>query len=121
MGASPLSITRECIDNVVVLRLRGELSSEGHEPLVRAADAEMAHGRLNIVLDASELEFISSRGFGAMIKLHHHVRRRFGRLRVAALNQRIAPMARLLRLDKLLTIDRTVDDAITAFQKDVWM
>lgn len=121
MSRPALYTTRHAVENVVVISVFGELNGSTQEELWRAVDREIDDGRLNVVIDASGLSYVSSRGFAALIRIVQRVRKRFGDVRLAALNQTVGPMFRLLRFDRLLRMYDTVDKAVSSFQRDVWM
>jgi anti-sigma B factor antagonist len=77
-----------------------------------AAQAGVRH----IVLDLENIEFVDSSGLNSMVDLLAAVKRRHGRLGVAAATQHVEVLFKLTRLELVFTIRRTVIEAIDAIE-----
>jgi anti-anti-sigma factor len=70
----------------------------------------------SVVLDCSRLEFLSSLGLGALIRLDRQLRPTGGRLRLCGLNPHLREFFAITRLDRVMLI--ADDEAITAAATD---
>ncbi len=69
-----------------------------------------SHGSL--VLDLSQLEHLSSAGLGVLITLHDRCREANGKLVLVGLQNGIAKLLSITKLDDYLTITEGIDDAV---------
>ena len=72
-------------------------------------------GRSTILLDFSDVGFLSSAAIGKLIKLNNRVQAGKGQLRLAAIRPEIFEVFRLLKLDETFHIHDTVDEALQAY------
>ena len=73
-------------------------------------------GVRHIVLDLENINFVDSAGLNALVDLLGAVKRRHGRVGVAAATQHVEVLFKLTRLELVFTIRRTVIDAIDAIE-----
>ena len=111
-----LTITQESIGEVAVLKLKGTMmgepeTSDFHEQKFRLLDS----GRVNLVLDLSELKMINSYGLGALIAALVTTRKKGGDIRLAHVSKEIDQVIETVQLDKIFKIFRTVEQAATSF------
>jgi anti-anti-sigma factor len=71
-------------------------------------------GARPIIVDASNLNFIQSLGFGALVAMHNQARAAGGRVIVAGLQSRVLKVLQLTRLDAVLEIAATREQAVRA-------
>jgi anti-anti-sigma factor len=67
------------------------------------------------VLDLSKIDFVDSSGLGALVKLVKKTQSVEGSLQVVA-NARVMQTVKLVRLEKFLSIQPSVDDAVASLQ-----
>jgi anti-sigma B factor antagonist len=70
---------------------------------------------IKLVLDFHRVEHLSSAALGMIVALNRVIGQRAGQLRVAAVNDDLQKVFKLMRLHKLVTITKTTDDAIESF------
>jgi len=75
-------------------------------------------GVRNIILDLENVRFVNSTGLNALVELLALVKKRQGRLGIAAATQQVEVLFKLTRLELVLTIRRTVIECIDAIEKD---
>lgn len=78
------------------------------EQLVRIADLKPRR----IVLDLAGLEFLSSVGVSALLRLHRVAKDNGADLRFAAASPTIRTLLRAVKLDALISMHDTVEDAL---------
>jgi anti-sigma B factor antagonist len=77
-----------------------------------AREASVRH----IVLDLENIKFVDSAGLNAMVELLSVVKKRQGRIGMAAATAHVEVLFKLTRLELVFTIRRTVIDAIDAIE-----
>lgn len=70
----------------------------------------------DLVLDCSQVEFLSSLGLGSLIRLDRQLRPSGGRLRLCGLNPHLREVFAITRLDRVMLISD--DDAIAGTSSD---
>lgn len=75
-----------------------------------------AAGIRNVVLDMENIKFVDSAGLNQLVDLLGAVKRRHGRLGIAAATQHVEVLFKLTRLELVFTIRRTVLEAIDAIE-----
>jgi anti-sigma B factor antagonist len=73
-------------------------------------------GVRHIVLDLENIKFVDSAGLNCMVELLGTVKKRHGRIGIAAATQHVEVLFKLTRLELVFTIRRTVIDAIDAIE-----
>jgi len=73
-------------------------------------------GVRNIVLDLENIKYVDSAGLNAMVDLLGAVKRRHGRIGMAAATQHVEVLFKLTRLELVFTIRRSVIEAIDAIE-----
>ena len=101
-----------------VLAIRGTADSATVPDLEQAFDRLAAAQHPLVVLDLSELSFISSLAMGCLVTLHKTVTRRGGSLRCAALQPLVAEAFSQVRLNDLIEIHDTVESALRSARAD---
>ena len=80
--------------------------------LLDAASAR-AH---RLVIDMSKVAMLASAGIGSLISIHQACHKAGGRLVVCNIDQQIGQMLKLTRMDKMLNIEPTREQAIDSFK-----
>jgi len=81
-------------------------------------DGHAGAGVRNIVLDLQNVRYVNSSGLNALVDLLATVKKRHGHLGVAAATQQVQVLFKLTRLELVLTIRRTVLEAVDAIERD---
>lgn len=104
---------------VAILDVSGKLTGGGGDEMLReAVDTLVGSGRLRIVLNLSDIEFMDSAGVGELVASHRMVSRFGGQLKIANAPQKVYSS---LSIAKLLPIFEVFDDekkAVQSFLKD---
>ncbi|MBZ0173418.1 MAG: STAS domain-containing protein [Phycisphaerales bacterium] len=67
-----------------------------------------------LIVDLGHVEVLTSAGIGTLVRLHKRMEERKGRLAVCALNEELAELFRLTRIDRLFVL---TDDRNTALRE----
>jgi anti-sigma B factor antagonist len=97
-------------DGVVVVTL-GEDECIG---LWKALEPHVDAGRKNIVLDMGQVAFLNSVNIAAIIAARNKVVGLGGKLAIADLRDRVRSIFKVLKLDRLFDLGRSLDAAIAA-------
>jgi len=97
-----------------VLSVTGELELATAPRLRQAVVGLVGEGHVDIVLDLSGVDFVDSIGLGVIVSVLKRVRGRDGRLVVAGPVPRVRALFELTRLDEIVAVHDTVDQAVGA-------
>jgi anti-anti-sigma factor len=103
--------TREQKDTCQVFRLTGLLDAFSEPTFQKVVGKFIEDGPPQIILDLSKIDFVDSSGLGALVKLVKKTQSVEGTLQVVA-NARVMQTVKLVRLEKFLSIQASVDDAL---------
>ena len=101
-------------NDITSLVLSGELDAFNCDYVLKCVESLVQDGCTKLVLDCTELTFISSVGIGMLMRVHSRMKRIGGDVNVAGVQGTVANIVRLVRLDKALHMFDTVDDAVEA-------
>jgi len=98
---------------VVVLRVRGRIDGRSAPDLMKRGLEEQAPDR-TLILNLSEIGFVSSAGVGALMVLSDTASRQGGSVRLPAPSDAVMTLLKLLNLHNYLAIDATESAALGA-------
>ena len=105
-GATIVTIQLRRLDHASTAKLKGQISA-----------AAAAHPGLPVVVDMSQLEFVPSVALGALVELNKVLRQGGQRLALAAMNRQIRSTFAVSRLDKLIDVHPTLEEALSPLDK----
>ena len=73
-------------------------------------------GQERVVLDMSSLQFVDSSGLGAILSLLRRLTAGGGDLRIAAVTPTVAALLQLVRLDQIIGIYDSSEEAVRSFR-----
>lgn len=103
-------------DGIVVIELGGRLDESSCEYFFECMQTLIEEGHRRIVVDASDLGYVSSIGLGMLIRGQSRIRTRGGELHLAALQGAVFDVLRVTHLDRLFDIHTTVEEAVESMQ-----
>lgn len=103
--------TREIKDNYQLFRLTGLLDAFSELIFRKSIGTCIDEGPKDIILDLSKIEFVDSSGLGALVQLVKKAQTDGGTLQVVS-NPRVTQTVKLVRLEKFLSLQNSVSDAI---------
>ncbi len=118
MASSDSRLDLEDIGGVTVARFldRKILDEANIEAVGRELFALVdVDGRKEIILDFDLVEYLSSAALGKLITMHKKVAAAKGRLVLCNIHKDILEVFQLTRLDQVLTLCKTLDDALERF------
>ena len=112
-----LDFTKEELEDIVVLILKGNLDALTATELRPTIDELVSSRRTKVIFDLRELTLIDSSGVGAIVSLFKRVRMLGGDVKIARLSNQPKEIFRLLRLDRAFELYETVEAAKLKFKK----
>ena len=101
-----MHITSEDDGEVLEMRVAGRLDNEWAYHLTDVIDEAVRRGSHSVVLDLSEVSYISSAGIGALVRAHKQFQAIRGFFGVGTAPPHVAEIIRMTGLAKMLLVDR---------------
>jgi anti-sigma B factor antagonist len=106
-------------DGILVIKLHGKLDSTRTEEFQSEVRKHLESGNKKIILDCSNLGYVSSLGLGSLVALETKLRRQGGAVKLAGVQGNVAEILSLVRLDAVLGIYGDIAYAQEAFQEEL--
>ena len=106
----------EKVGDVTVITLAEEHLDAGNADVFRRAVAPALKDCRNLVLDLGRVQFVDSRGCGAILLCLKHVSKGGGDLKLCCVTEQVQLVFELIRMDQICQVTGTRDEAIQAFQ-----
>jgi anti-anti-sigma factor len=107
-----MEIKEETRGKVKVIGLRGRLDASSYPAVEKQLQSLMDRGEERLVLDLSELTYISSLGLRAFIVVAKNIQRVNGRLALAGLNDHIYEIFKIARFTSIFSILPSCEEAV---------
>jgi anti-sigma B factor antagonist len=114
-----VDITKESVDNVYLIKIVGDVDAASSIYLDKAVSEGVQKNFDKLVIDCSELEYISSAGLGVFMSYIQDFRESGAQMVLFGLNDRVANVFDILGLNQLLTIVDTKEEALTRVSNEV--
>ena len=109
-----LGIDVQKVDGLPVLLVKGEIDIYTAPMFKQAVVGLVSDGHSDVVIDLSGVTFMDSSGFGTLLGATRRLRPAGGGLYLAGANTTIQRMLRLTRLDTIMGLYETAEDAVRA-------
>jgi anti-sigma B factor antagonist len=110
-----MEITQRVEDGITVVQPDGRIDTEAADQLDQVLQAALASGSHKIVVDLSKVEYISSAGLRSLAAVLVTCRDEGGDLKLAALNERVTRVFKIIGFDLLMSVTDTPETAISEF------
>ncbi len=101
---------------IAIVEIRGSFVSDEEAELLRAIVADfMEQGNVSLVLDLHKLNYINSRGIGAVIAAHASYKKHGGEMKLAGLTGTVQNVLAVTRLTGVFEVYDTLDGAVQSF------
>ncbi len=114
-----LPISERKHNGVIILSVEKTLKGEGENALRQRLDALVRQGCLQILIDLKNLPYVDSTDLGRLIRSHLSVRQAGGRVRLCNLSERVMSLMKMTRLDTVLELYHTEEEALAHFGKQM--
>jgi len=102
--------------DLLILSADGGLNSDTAHEFVGELERLVDQGTKKIIVDCSNLEYVSSYGIGVLIGLHRKLAKKGGDVKFAAIRSAVIQILSLTRIDRLFDIYPDVEQARLAFR-----
>lgn len=92
----PFAVHRAAEGDVSVLSLEGHLDAHTAPEFERAIQAEIDAGRVRLLVDGSQLKYISSAGLGVFMSFIEEIRERGGDIKICSLIPKVQQIFEIL-------------------------
>ncbi len=106
-----VSITRTSEDGKEVMQVQGEVDASSSIELDNAMKEALSAGQSKVMIDCTQLEYISSAGLGVFMSYLEEIRSKDISLVIYGLRPKVAHVFEILGLDQLLEIKDTRKEA----------
>lgn len=113
-----LQIEEEIIKGVVVIKLSGLVDSANSHLLENRLGELIDQGHVRLVFDLSDIDYISSAGWGIFVSEMKGIREKDGDLKLSGMAPDVRDVFELLEFDSLLTPYNDVSEAIIDFDEE---
>jgi len=103
--------TREVRNNHQLFRLTGLLDAFSEATFRKVLSKCIDEGPKHVILDLSKIDFVDSSGLGALVQLVKKAQTLEGTLQIVS-NARVTQTVKLVRLEKFLSLQPSVDEAV---------
>jgi anti-anti-sigma factor len=100
---------------ITLLTPQGRLDASGVRPFEIELQEHLAAGRIHLLVDMSQVAYVSSVGLRMFLKVMRDTHRRGGVLRLCQLNPRVLEIFQIAGFDRVLHIVQTREEAEQAF------
>lgn len=111
-----LHIEEELVEDTTVLKLSGLVDSATSHYLETKLSELVESNKVKLVIDLTDVDYISSAGWGIFVCEIKGIRERNGDIKLAGMLPDVRDVFELLEFDTLLTPYNTVTDALMAFE-----
>lgn len=110
-----MEIRKETIQDVDVLALEGRLDASSAKQLKTQVQELTGAGRVNMVVDLEEVDFLDSSGLGSLVAALRSVNKLDGDIKLASLQEPVRVIIELTRLHRVFEIFGNATDAVESF------
>ncbi|HOK13972.1 MAG TPA: STAS domain-containing protein [Candidatus Kapabacteria bacterium] len=116
MNNSNFKIEKKKIDDLAVLSISGYLDAHTSPLLEQELEKSVKDGCYKIIVNFSDLDYISSAGLGVFMAFIEDVRQNGGDIKLTNMKEKVFAVFDLLGFPLLFDILNEEDEAITKFQ-----
>jgi anti-sigma B factor antagonist len=106
-------------EGIVLLDCNGRITAGDDTARFRSQmDGMAAAGKVNVILNLAEIDFIDSTGLGAMVVASSEAKKRGGKIKLVNLNKRNVELLVVTKLTTIFDIFDNEQDAVNSFFPD---
>jgi anti-sigma B factor antagonist len=107
-----VTIERTLVRDKVVLRVAGRMDAESTPVFEAECESCIAEGSTSLVLDLSNLTYVSSMGLGAIVRVAKQLRDAGGEVRICCLTGLVRQLFEITRLNHVFPPHDSVESAL---------
>lgn len=113
-----IDFSRRLTENgTVVIRLGGELTGDSSDYFFGCVEEEIENGNFRIVINCSDLGYISSVGLGTLVRARSRVAGAEGKIFLACIESRVMDVLQIVHFDRIFNIYPSEEEAIAEIEK----
>jgi anti-sigma B factor antagonist len=105
-------------EGVVILALKGRLTSGESTAIREKVEQAIAAGHLNVLFDLTNVDYVDSTGLGGMVICYTTLKKLGGALKLVNPNKRNVELLALTKLHTIFEVFVEVQDAVNSFFPD---
>ena len=109
---SQFTVETEERGDVVIIQLGGHITEMGADQISNLLDSRFEKGAAKLVFDLTAVKFMSSTGLGQIMRAYRSAASNSGYVKIVNPQPLIADLFRITKLDKLLPICTSVEEAM---------
>jgi len=109
-----MTLERSCVGDVTVLRVGGRIGVAEADELALHFERVFADGCWRVVLDATDMDYLTSTGLGVLMGAMRKIRSHGEALRVVQPQPLVLDILRTTKMTKLLSLFPSLDEALRA-------
>lgn len=109
-----MEITKEILSNQAIVKLTGRLDTTNYNKLDSELDSLMNEGQVKLLIDCTDLNYISSSGLRVFLVYLKRVKSSEGSLSIFGMQPMIEEIFRISGFTSLFTIHSTREEALAA-------
>jgi anti-sigma B factor antagonist len=110
-----LEVTETIREGILILALKGRLTSGESNVIREKVDQAIAAGQLNVVFDLTHVDYVDSTGLGGMVICYTTLKKHGGALKLVNPNKRNIELLALTKLYTIFEVFVELLDAINSF------
>ena len=110
-----INIDTQTEGDIMTVRIVGEVDASSSLNLDNAINKVLDEGHQKIIVDGSEMHYISSAGLGVFMSYIQEFKSKDIKMVLCGLNEKVLNVFKLLGLDQLIDIVGSQDEAIKKF------
>jgi len=110
-----MNITEQIQDDITIFKIEGRVDTAGAVDLDLALHTAVSEGKHKMVLELSELKYISSAGLRTLADVLTQNQNAGGDLKLAAVNPKILRILQIIGFDQFFEMYDTLEDALASF------
>jgi len=114
-----MNITETLLGDVLVLKLEGELmGGDEVKPFQDRIYKAIREGKTQVIVEMSKVKWMNSSGLGTLMAGLTTLRSSDGDLKLAGLSERVRRPIEITKLNQVLLMYDTVEDAMNSFEEE---
>lgn len=106
-------------NEISIIKINGFLDAHTAPGLEKEIENLVSNGRVKIIIDFEDLDYISSAGLGVFMSQIENIRNSNGDLKLTQMSEKVFLVFELLGFPMLFDISSKKEEAISNFQKEI--
>jgi anti-sigma B factor antagonist len=112
-----INVSLQTSGTLQIVKIKGFMDMTQVNEFENTLDRLIAEGKTRIVLDFSDLEYISSAGLGALVGRIREVRKKNGDIKIGGGSPAVMDILKMFGFSEVFSLSATLGDAIKLFEE----